>query len=153
MDVVALLPPSGPTSGRVVAWLQKEGAKLRAGDSIAECVADHAGYGPQGTSLLVAPSAGMLSKLLVRPGERFHAGAALAELSVCRHPAYFRDLCVSCGLHRSKTSMRAEMDAVQSILQSELVSKEKVILSGGHSITLTDKEALEMKGMASLLDY
>jgi hypothetical protein len=66
---------------------------------------------------------------------------ALARAS-CQHPAFFRDLCVSCGVHASKTQRAAEEEQAGGTGGG----RSQVILSGGNAISLSAKEAMEMKG-------
>lgn len=125
--------------GRLLRWLVAEGSKVRYGESVAECSAEL----NEGHFSVVSPFSGVLKRKLVGVGESFGVGAPLGELSVCKHPAFFRDLCVSCGVHMSKTPSGEEGGAATLI---STTTKERVILSGGHTITLTDGEAREMKG-------
>lgn len=56
--------------------------------------------GPQ-ESFIVAPVSGKIHRLCVQVGEVFHQGDIVAEIEVCKHPALFNSLCVSCGDHVS----------------------------------------------------
>ena len=60
----------------------------------------------------------------------------------CQHPAFFHNLCVSCGARVPKAH-RAVADEGGDPENPH----EKVILSGGNIITLTEKEAEDMKGV------
>jgi hypothetical protein len=44
-----------------------------------------------------APCSGKIHKLWVGVGDAFNEGDLLAEIEVCKHPALFNSLCVSCG--------------------------------------------------------
>ena len=95
------------------------------------------------TSIL-SPWKGVIKRQFVENGARVAPEQAIAEISVCIHPAFFKDKCVSCGVRDPALSLPRTDDSLP---------KSNVILSAGNEIRLSDAEALHRKGATSVKLY
>ena len=134
METIVILAPN--SHGRIIRWHPREGAKLIEDQIIAtaidinDCNLDICAVG-LGTK-------GIFKKILVEKDSAFTPGQALAEVSVCTHPVFYNNLCGSCG----------DRDVAINKSRDGIIIKPSVILSGGKSIRLSEKEASKMKGDA-----
>jgi len=127
-----------PSYGVSLKWIVKTGKMVRRGEKIAKFIVSR---DDECIKYLHSPVTGTVKNIYFADGGAFHEGSILADIQICDHPALFGEICVSCGERPLNNNTRMDIEKKWD---------NKITVGKGHTIRLSDNEAMHMQTSKAL---